>query len=70
MSIGVQMTVAQDIKSSLMQFNELLAPYLPPRDTWNPADEVIYQPRDVPGAPGRSAGYAAEGDQIYVHAPL
>ena len=41
------MTVAQDIKSPLIQLNELLAPYLPPRDTWNPVDEVIYQPREL-----------------------
>jgi|GEM_PF-5337292 len=56
MSIGVQMTVAQDIKSSLMQFNELLAPYLPPRDTWNPADEVIYQPRELYRVPRKKHG--------------
>jgi long-chain-fatty-acid---luciferin-component ligase len=25
----------------------LLAPYIPPQETWNPADEVIYQPREL-----------------------
>jgi len=41
------MTLEQEIRAPLVQLNGLLAPYLPSRDTWNPADEVIYQPRDL-----------------------
>jgi phenylacetate-coenzyme A ligase PaaK-like adenylate-forming protein len=41
------MAVAQEDTSYLMQLNRLLTPYLPPRDMWNPADEVIYQPREL-----------------------
>ena len=41
------MAVVQDVTSYVTQLNKLLAPYLPPRDAWNPADEVIYQPREL-----------------------
>ncbi len=29
------------------RFNELLAQYAPPQDTWNPADESLYKPADL-----------------------
>jgi long-chain-fatty-acid---luciferin-component ligase len=46
------MAVVQDVTSHLtQQLHKLLTPYLPPRDTWNPADEVIYQPRELNRVP-------------------
>ena len=41
------MVTVQDVASYATQLNKLLAPYIPPRETWNPADEVIYQPREL-----------------------
>ena len=41
------MDVKQDVKSRASRLNTLLADYIPPRDTWNPADEALYQPVDL-----------------------
>ena len=37
----------QDVKSRVSRLNKLLADYIPPRDTWNPADESLYKPIDL-----------------------
>jgi phenylacetate-coenzyme A ligase PaaK-like adenylate-forming protein len=50
--MAVSMALAQDVKSlenatsRIMQINELLAPYIPQQDTWNPVDKSLYQPLD------------------------
>jgi hypothetical protein len=41
------MATVQDVTSFATRLNRLLTPYIPPRETWNPADEVIYQPREL-----------------------
>ena len=41
------MEVVQDVTCLLKEFKELLAPYTPPRNTWNPADESLYKPLDL-----------------------
>ena len=40
------MTVTKEVNLPLTQLDELLAPYIPPRDTWNPADEAGFKPGD------------------------
>jgi hypothetical protein len=45
--IGVSMALAQDVISTVMTLDELLIPYIPPRDTWNPADKALYEPADL-----------------------
>ncbi len=37
----------QDMKTRVNRLNRLLADYIPPRDTWNPADESLHQPVDL-----------------------
>jgi long-chain-fatty-acid---luciferin-component ligase len=41
------MALAQDVISRITKLNDLLAPYIPPRDTWTPADEAIFKPVDL-----------------------
>ncbi len=41
------MTVVQDVLIPQTPLDERLASYIPPRDTWNPADEALYQPIDL-----------------------
>ena len=41
------MEVVQDVTPSLKKLNKLLAPYMPPRNIWNPADESLYKPGDL-----------------------
>ena len=41
------MTVTQEVKSHSTRFDELLARYIPPKDTWTPADEALYKPVDL-----------------------
>jgi long-chain-fatty-acid---luciferin-component ligase len=41
------MAVTQKVKPPLTQLNELLAHYIPPKDTWNAADESLYKPVDL-----------------------
>jgi hypothetical protein len=41
------MTVTQDVKSLSTRLDERLARYIPPRDTWNLADESLYEPVDL-----------------------
>jgi hypothetical protein len=49
------MEVVQDVTSLLKELNELLAPYTPPRNTWNPADESLYKPLDLYRVPFEEA---------------
>jgi phenylacetate-coenzyme A ligase PaaK-like adenylate-forming protein len=44
-----------NVTSSLSQINNLLAPYIPPEDTWNPVDKVIYPVIDPYRAPVEGA---------------
>jgi long-chain-fatty-acid---luciferin-component ligase len=37
----------QDMKSRVSRLNRLLADYIPPGNTWNPADESLHQPVDL-----------------------
>jgi hypothetical protein len=39
------MSETQDVRHQA-KVSELLADYIPPQDTWNPADEALYQPAD------------------------
>ncbi len=41
------MAEAQGVKSNIARLNKLLAPYIPPREKWNPADESLYNPDDL-----------------------
>jgi phenylacetate-coenzyme A ligase PaaK-like adenylate-forming protein len=41
------MVVTQSVKSYITRIDELLSPYIPPRETWNPADESLYKPFDL-----------------------
>ena len=47
------MTAVKDVKSPenvtscITQLNKLLARYIPPKDTWNPADETVFNPIDL-----------------------
>jgi hypothetical protein len=41
------MAVKQDILLPQTPLDERLASYIPPRDTWNPADESLYKPIDL-----------------------
>jgi phenylacetate-coenzyme A ligase PaaK-like adenylate-forming protein len=41
----------EDAARSLSQINSLLAPYIPPQDSWNPVDKVIYPLIDPYRAP-------------------
>ncbi len=41
------MSEAQDVQYRIKKINELLADYIPPRDTWNPADESVFEPVDL-----------------------
>jgi len=45
--VGVYIEAVQDVMSSLKELNELLAPYMPPKNTWNPANESLYKPLDL-----------------------
>ena len=49
------MTVAQGVESYMVQLNKLLTPYIPPRETWNPADKSLYQPFDPYRVPVKEA---------------
>jgi hypothetical protein len=40
------MAAAEDT-SRITRLNEQLAGYIPPRETWNPADEALYKPPDL-----------------------
>jgi len=37
----------QDVTSRITKFDGLVAGWIPPRDTWSPADEAIYKPVDL-----------------------
>lgn len=41
------MREAQDVRYRVKKINERLADYIPPRDTWNPADEAVFKPIDL-----------------------
>ena len=41
------MAVVQDVITLQTRLDERLASYIPPRDTWNPADESLYKPIDL-----------------------
>ena len=38
------MEAVKNVQSSLKELNEQLIPYMPPRNTWNPAHESLYKP--------------------------
>jgi hypothetical protein len=42
-----EMSEAQDVQYRVKKINERLADYIPPRDTWNPADEAVFKPIDL-----------------------
>ncbi|HYC19080.1 MAG TPA: hypothetical protein VEF35_00485, partial [Candidatus Bathyarchaeia archaeon] len=39
--------LAPDVTSRVAKLNERLAQYIPPRETWNPADEALFLPTDL-----------------------
>ena len=39
--------LAPDVTSRVAKLNEQLAHYIPPRETWNPADEALFLPTDL-----------------------
>jgi hypothetical protein len=39
--------VSTEIKDRIKRLNERLARYIPPRETWTPADEALYTPTDL-----------------------
>jgi hypothetical protein len=41
------MAVAKNVITTVIKLDELLTPYIPPRDTWNLADEALYEPVDL-----------------------
>ena len=41
------MDAIQDVKDRVRRLNELLVSYIPPRGTWNPADEAVFKPIDL-----------------------
>ncbi len=47
MALAQDIASAEDVESTIRKLNERIAHYIPPRDTWNPADEALYQPIDL-----------------------
>jgi hypothetical protein len=41
------MDTKQDVGERARRLDERLASYIPPRNTWNPADEALYKPVDL-----------------------
>ena len=41
------MVQGQDVTSRIAKLDGLLADWIPPRDTWSPADEALYKPVDL-----------------------
>jgi phenylacetate-coenzyme A ligase PaaK-like adenylate-forming protein len=41
------MAITQEVLSRLARLDETMADWIPPRDTWNPADEALYRPVDL-----------------------
>ena len=39
--------LAPEVTSRVARLNEQLAHYIPPRETWNPADEALFLPTDL-----------------------
>ncbi len=51
------MAVVQDVLIPQTPLDERLASYIPPRDTWNPADEALYKAIDLYRVPLEEAQY-------------
>ncbi len=49
------MDAKQDGKDKVRRLDERLANYIPPRDTWTPADEALYKPVDLYRVPVEEA---------------
>jgi len=47
--------LAPDVTSRVAKLNERLAQYIPPRETWNPADEALFLPTDLYQVPPAEA---------------
>ena len=41
------MATPAEIENRLRKLNEKLADYIPPRETWTPADEALFKPPDL-----------------------
>jgi hypothetical protein len=47
MSLAQDIAPVEDAGSRARRLNERLAAYIPPKDTWNPADEAVFKPVDL-----------------------
>jgi hypothetical protein len=65
------MVVVHDVTSYITPLNKLLAPYIPPREAWNPAEEALYKPDDLFRVPVEEArDMQLTINQVHVHSPL